>query len=144
MHYNSLIAFFPIVLLACVSVDQISNATLDKKIAVDKLGSFCLRHTGPQDKPLPTVCFVKNETVGHSLLSENYVIQIETAEIEVIQALATSFHEQICLGQYGSYATIEPPEVIVCGKDMKRFLQMAMQFANPPRSNSIDELLLRI
>ncbi|NEP13184.1 MAG: hypothetical protein F6K14_23860 [Symploca sp. SIO2C1] len=106
--------------------------------------SFCLQHTGQQDKPLPTVCVVQNEAASHSPSSANYVIQIETSETEAIKELARRFDKPSCLGQYGSYVTMGLPEVVICREDMKIFLQTVKQFADSSTSSLIDQLLLRI
>ncbi len=138
MHYDRINVLVPAVLLACVIVGDTSN------VAVDRPESFCLRHTGPQDKPLPTICFVQNEAASHLPSSENYMINVETSETKAIEELVRSFDEPACLGKYGSYATIGPPEVVICRKDMKTLLQTAKQFADPLTSDLIDELYLRI
>ena len=126
------------VLLAYVPIGDTSNAI------VDKPQSFCLRHTGPQDKSLPKLCFVQKEAAGHSPPSEKYTLNVKTSETEAFRELVKSFDEPICLGKYGSYATIGLPEIVVCRKDMKKLLQTAKRFADPLTSELIDELYLRI
>lgn len=138
MRYDIINVLLPAVLLACVFIGYKSN------VPVNSLESFCLRHTGQQDKPLPTVCFVRNEAANHLQSSADYVIQVETSETETIKELARRFDEPSCLGQYGSYVTMALPEVVICREDMKIFLQTVKPFADSSTSSRIDQLLLRI
>lgn len=138
MYRDIINAVISAALLSCVLIGCNVNAEGDRG------ESFCLRHTGPQDKPLPTICFVQNETASHSLNSENYVIEVRTSDAEAIKELVRSFDEPSCRGEYGAYATNGPPEVVVCKKDMKIFLQEVKRFADASTIKSIDELLSRI
>jgi hypothetical protein len=130
--------FVPAILLACTLMGCIEN------IAAHEMESICFQHTGPEDKPLPSICVMQHSTGSPSLSPENYRINVVTSEIEAIKKLARSLDTPRCLGEYGSYATIAQPKIIICKKDMKTFLHTVKQFADSPTSRLIDELLLRI
>jgi hypothetical protein len=138
MYRDIINAVISTALLGCVLIGYMANAEVDRR------ESFCLRHTGPQDKPLPTICFVQNETASYSPNGENYVIEVRTSEVEIIKELARSFNEPSCRGEYGAYVTNGRPEAIICRKNMKIFLQEVKRFADASTTNSIDELFSRI
>ena len=125
-------------LVACVPIGHTANA-------VDRCESesFCLRHTGPQDKSLPTICFVQNEMVN--LNNENYVIEVRISDVKAIKKLAKNFDEPSCRGEYGSYASNGHPQVVICKENMKIFLrEVKKRLADASVINSIDQLLLRL
>ena len=108
--------------------------------------SFCLEHIGPQDKPLATICFVKDKVKKHSSLlkSEYYVIIVNTSQIAAVIKMANSFAEPLCSEEYGAYASKREPMLIICRKNMKIFLQEIKQYADASAIESIDRLILRI
>ena len=142
MYHDIINAVISVVLLGCILVGPTANAE------VAKGEIFCLQHLGPQDKPLWTICFAQNEMKIPD--GELGVIEVIVSDIEAIKELVRSFAKPSCqegyYGAYGSYATgsYGPPEVIICRKEMKLFLQEVKRFTDASTINSIDSLLLRI
>jgi hypothetical protein len=104
---------------------------------------FCLEHSGPQDKPLPTLCFVN----GHTALaqsSQTNIIQIKTPKVDAIQKLATGLHQANCLGDYGAYVSQESPVIVICRAEMKIFLRQVKKLVSPLPTTALEALLLRI
>lgn len=109
-------------------------------------GGFCLQHTGPQDKPLPALCFAHDKQSSDSSEDEDYLIAIQISDVRAVEELAKNYDNASCRGEYGSYATKDgqSPKVVICRKDMKRFLEKIKSYTDTLKGESIQEFMSRI
>jgi len=104
---------------------------------------WCLYHTGPQDKPLPTLCSA--DGVGGFLSSEDdYIIIVPGIDLAMVKSFAGDPGETLCRGTYGAYALEGEDQVVICRNRMREFLHAVKQGADSNAMNGINHLLFRL